>query len=70
MAAVTHRKRREHTLNGKLVRDSGGATVKICDSAFLAAVARYMADSGKRYRIHDYASTPGQYDMFQLPPAL
>jgi ribonucleoside-diphosphate reductase alpha chain len=68
--SVTHRKAREHTLNGKLVRDSGGATVKIPDSAFLAVVARYMADSGKRYRIHDYASTPGQYDVFQLPPAL
>jgi len=68
--SVTRRKVREHVLNGHVVRDSGGAMLKICDSAFLARVADYMADSGKRGRIHEHASTPGQYDLFQLPPSL
>ena len=44
--------------------------LKICDSAFLAVVARYMADTGKRERIRDYASTSGQYSVYQLPPEL
>ncbi len=68
--AITLRKPREHMLNGHVVRDRGGAMLKVCDSAFLATVAGYMADTGKRNRIHDYASTPGQYDVFQMPPAL
>ncbi|MGH8144154.1 MAG: adenosylcobalamin-dependent ribonucleoside-diphosphate reductase [Steroidobacteraceae bacterium] len=68
--AITRRAPREHTLNGHVVRDSGGAMLKICDSAFLARVAAYMADSGKRARIHAHASTAGQYDVFQMPPVL
>ncbi|HEY7929259.1 MAG TPA: LAGLIDADG family homing endonuclease, partial [Steroidobacteraceae bacterium] len=68
--SVTRRKARDHLLNGNLVRDSGGAMLKICDSAFLACVAAYMADSGKCARIRKHASTPGQHDLFQLPPEL
>jgi len=68
--SITLRKPRQHALNGHVVRDRGGAVVKISDSAFLGAVARYMADTGKRHRIHDHASTPGQYDLFQVPVAL
>ena len=64
--SITLRKPRTHTLNGHIVRDSGGAVLKICDSAFLAAVAAYMADSGKRDRIRNHASTPGQYDTCSL----
>jgi ribonucleoside-diphosphate reductase alpha chain len=69
-AALTVCKPREHWLNGNLVRGSGGATLKVCDSEFLACVCRYMADSGKRDRILRHASTPGQYDVFQMPLAL
>ena len=68
--SVTLRKPREHLLNGHVVRDRGGAMVKICDSAFLAVIAEYLADTPKRTRIRAYASTPGQYDVFQMPPAL
>ena len=67
---ITLRKPREHILNGYVVRDTGGAVLKISDSAFLASVAAYMADSGKRHRVVDHASTAGQYDVFQMPPAL
>jgi ribonucleoside-diphosphate reductase alpha chain len=68
--ALTRRQPREHMLNGYVVRDSGGAMLKISDSVFLAAVAQYMADSGKRRRIREYASCAGQYDEFVLPPEL
>jgi ribonucleoside-diphosphate reductase alpha chain len=53
---------REHELDGVMVRGSGGAVVKICDSGFLGAVAEYMADRGKRKRIMEFATTSGQYD--------
>ena len=65
--AIIARKAREHVLNGHIVRDAGGYMLKICDSAFLAAVAAYMADSGKRNRILEHASTSGQYDVFHMP---
>ena len=68
--AITLRKPREHVLNGYVVRDSGGAMIKISDSAFLAIVAGYMADARKRGRIRDHASTAGQYAVYQMPPAL
>jgi len=68
--SITLRRPRDHMLNGHVVRDRGGAIIKICDSAFLATVAQYMADTGKRNRIRDHASTPGQYDVFQMPAAL
>ncbi|MEO7433371.1 MAG: LAGLIDADG family homing endonuclease, partial [Dokdonella sp.] len=66
-ASLTLRKARDHDYNGTTIRDSGGAMLKISDSAFLAAVARYMADSGKRTRIVDHASQSGQYDHYVLP---
>ncbi len=68
--AITHRKPRNHMLNGHEVRDSGGAMLKICDSGFLAAVAGYMADPGKRRRILEHASQSGQYDQYRLPAVL
>src|SRR5699024_4042022 len=39
-------------------------------SCFLAEVARYMADSGKRRRIVKHASVSGQYDQYVLPAPL
>ena len=69
-ASLTMRKPRTHTLNGHEVRDSGGAMLKISDSAFLACAAQHMADSGKRRRIAEHASTAGQYDVYQMPCAL
>ncbi|MGH7878294.1 MAG: ribonucleotide reductase N-terminal alpha domain-containing protein, partial [Candidatus Binataceae bacterium] len=68
--SITLRQPREHTFNGHVIRDRGGAMVKMSDSAFLATVAEYMADTGKRNRLRDYASTPGQYDVFQMPATL
>ncbi|MGH8273311.1 MAG: LAGLIDADG family homing endonuclease [Gammaproteobacteria bacterium] len=68
--AITYRKPRNHLLNGHEVRDSGGAMLKVSDSGFLAEVARYMADSGKRRRIVEHASVSGQYDHYVLPVAL
>lgn len=68
--AVTRRKPRTHELNGHLARDSGGAMLKISDSAFLARMAEHMADSGKRRRIREHASQSGQYDEYRLPPTL
>ena len=68
--AITVRQDREHTLNGYLLRDVGGVMLKISDSAFLAAVAKFMADSGKRGRIIRHASTSGQYDCFQMTAEL
>jgi ribonucleotide reductase alpha subunit len=69
-ASVTSIPPREHELEGFMVRGSGGAVVKLCDSGFLNAVAGYMADHGKRNRIVDHATTSGQYDVFQMHPAL
>ncbi|TAM60623.1 MAG: adenosylcobalamin-dependent ribonucleoside-diphosphate reductase [Rhodanobacter sp.] len=68
--AVTRRKPRRHELDGHIVRDSGGAMLKISDSAFLARVADFMADSAKRQRIREHASQSGQYDEYQLPLVL
>ena len=68
--SITYTKARTHMWRGHEVRGAAGAVLKISDSAFLAAVANYMADTGKRNRILEHASTPGQYDCFQMPPAL
>ncbi len=67
---ITVRQPREHVYRGHLVRDSGGAMLKISDSAFLTEVAKHMADSGKRNRIVEHASQSGQYDRYCLPEAL
>jgi len=68
--SITLIKPRDHELDGVTIRGSGGAVLKICDSRFLAVVASYMADSGKRKRIVKHATTAGQYDDFQMLPAL
>ena len=68
--ALTCRKPREHVYQGNIIRDSGGAMLKISDSAFLAVAAGYMADSDKRGRISEHASQAGQYDSHVLPGAL
>ncbi len=67
---ITVRKAREHTLNGNVVRDSGGAMLKISDSGFLLKVAEFMADDGKRERIRQHASQAGQYDKYVMTEAL
>jgi ribonucleoside-diphosphate reductase alpha chain len=69
-ASITVRKSRDHVLSGTLVRDSGGAMLKICDSQFLAATAQFMVDGRKRDRIFQYASVSGQYDEFTMLPSL
>jgi len=69
-AGITHRKPRQHEYAGNVIRDAGGAMLKISDSAFLAVVANYMADSGKRGRIAEHDSTAGQYDRYTLTKAL
>jgi ribonucleoside-diphosphate reductase alpha chain len=69
-AAITIRKSREHLLLGSVVRDSGGAMLKICDSQFLASVAQFMVDGRKRDRIFQNASLSGQYDEYQMLPSL
>ena len=66
-AGLTLRQPREHEHRDHTIRDSGGAMLKISDSAFLAEVARYMADGGKRARILECASRSGQYDRYVLP---
>jgi ribonucleotide reductase alpha subunit len=68
--ALTRRKPRSHGYNGAEIRDSGGAMLKISDSAFLIRVAEHMADSGKRGRIREHASQSGQYDIYRLPQPL
>ncbi len=68
--AITVRKPREHVLSGHLVRDAGGAILKISDSTFLGSVAAYMADTAKRHRILEHQATAGQYDVFQIPRPL
>ena len=69
-ASITVRKSRDHVLSGSLVRDSGGAMLKICDSQFLAATAQFMVDGRKRDFILKYASVSGQYDEFTMLPSL
>lgn len=69
-ACITLRKPREHLYDGNLIRDGGGAMLKISDSAFLARVAEFVADSGKRRRITEHASQSGQYDHYRLPARL
>jgi len=68
--SITVTKAHAHVWRGNEIRSAGGAVLKICDSAFLSAVAIYMADQAKRRRILEHASTPGQYDCFQMPTAL
>ena len=68
--AITRRKPRNHDYRGKVIRDAGGAMIKISDSVFLLEVAKFMADSGKRGRIERYASTAGQYDHYVMPAEL
>ena len=67
---ITRRKPRSHEYNGQVIRDAGGAMLKISDSAFLLRVAEYMADGGKRARIREHASAAGQYDHYVLPAVL
>jgi ribonucleoside-diphosphate reductase alpha chain len=50
--------------------DRTAAVLEIFDSAFLAAVARYMANSGKRACIVERGSDAGQYDRYVLPREL
>lgn len=69
-AGLTKRRGREHCHQGRMVRDAGGAMLKVSDSAFLTEVARYMADGAKRRRILDHASQAGQYDRYVLPREL
>ncbi len=47
-----------------------GAWLKISDSAFLAAVADYMTDGGKRDRVRRCAGHSGQRDCYVLPESL
>ena len=68
--AITRRKPRTHYYEGKAICDCGGAMFKISDSVFLDCVAEFMADSGKKRRIREYASQAGQYDRFVLPEEL
>lgn len=68
--ALGQRKAREHIYKGHLIRDSGGTTLKISDSAFLSTVAKHMADSGKRGRILEHASQSGMYDRYVIPDEL
>lgn len=69
-AGITQSCPRSHDYRGKTIVDRGGWTVKISDSDFLRIVASYMADSGKKRRIHDHASQAGQYDRYRLPQSL
>ncbi len=61
---------RAQVLNGHPVAAGRGAVLKICDAQFLARVAQFMADDGKRGRIARYAFTPGQDDRYAMPEAL
>ncbi len=69
-AGLTRRGPRSHHYRGHEIRDAGGAMLQISDSAFLARVADFMADSGKRRRIRECASQSGQYDRYRLPDDL
>lgn len=61
---------RDHEHKGVLIKGKGGAQLKISDSSFLAVVANYMADSGKKSIIQKHASTSGQYEHFVMTPQL
>jgi len=63
-AGITLNPARERELDGVMIHGSGGAVLKICDPGFLSTVAEYMADSGKRNRIVEHATTSGQRDVF------
>ena len=67
--AITVCKPRSHLLNGHEIHDCG-VMLKISDSAFLMRVVEYMADSGKRGRMVEYATRSGQYDHYRVPLAL
>ncbi|MDR9436404.1 MAG: LAGLIDADG family homing endonuclease, partial [Thiohalophilus sp.] len=69
-AGITRRKAREHDYQGHVIRDNGGAMLKISDSDFLKVIAGYMADSGKKRRIGQFASKAGQYDRYRMTTAL
>lgn len=69
-AGITQRQARSHFYQGHKIIDRGGYMLKISDSEFLKVLAEYMADTGKRQRIHDYASTAGQYDQYLMPACL
>ncbi|MFI3187448.1 MAG: LAGLIDADG family homing endonuclease [Methylococcaceae bacterium] len=68
--AITQRKERSHEYNGKLIKDAGGYSVKISDSAFLVKLCAFMADSGKKNRINKHQSQSGQYDHYLISSAL
>ncbi len=68
--SITRRKPRSHEYQGKRIVDSGGAMLKISDSAFLQQVAGQLADSGKRKRIIEHASQSGQYDRYVMSHTL
>jgi ribonucleoside-diphosphate reductase alpha chain len=68
--AITARKARSHEYNGSIIKDSGGYSIKISDSAFLQNVAAFMADSGKKNRIKAHQSKAGQYDHYVMTTAL
>ncbi|MFA5626553.1 MAG: LAGLIDADG family homing endonuclease [Thiohalomonadaceae bacterium] len=71
-ADITLRKPRSHVhaCSGQVIRDSGGALLKISDTDFLAVVADYMADSGKCHLIRAHTSQSGQHDIYRLPENL
>ncbi len=68
--AITARKARSHEYNSTLIKDSGGYSVKISDSAFLQNLATFMADSGKKNRIKAHQTQAGQYDHYVMTAAL
>ena len=69
-AGISQHKPRTHDYNGHTVRGHGHSSLKISDSDFLKVVAGYMADSGKRRRIVEHATTAGQYDGYVVPTPL
>jgi ribonucleoside-diphosphate reductase alpha chain len=68
--AVTPGNGPAHVLNGHPIGASRGAVLEISDSQFLACVARFMADEGKRQRMGRCASTAGQHDCYAMPDVL
>lgn len=68
--ALTETAPRDHEHKGVLIKGKGGAQLKISDSSFLAVVANYMADSGKKSIIQKHATTSGQYEHFVMTPQL
>ena len=69
-AGIAIRKPRVPAYLDAAVGDLDGATLEIRDSQFLAAVGQFMVDRHKRDRIFRHASVSGQYDEYQMPPAL